>query len=179
MASKKSIRIDFSGVDKDIRQRAKHIQPGDYACKIVSWKKKWKEDDKSNPPYLQWRFQIVDGKAKGVPLYYITSLKTDALFNLRNLIFAATDGKKNVAGKSVDFDPDALVGKKIAVLVDDEEWEGRVRSKAVDVRPLSELSGDEGESDDEEDDEEEEDSDEDEEEDDEEEDLDEVDTDDI
>lgn len=194
----KTERIDFGGVPKERQQRGRHIPEGDYKVKIVSWKKGWKDDDKSNPPYYRWRFQVLEGKYKGTPLYYITSMKSEALFNLRNLIFAATDGAKNVAGKKVDFNPDSLVGKKIGTVVEDEEYEGKMRSRAVDVRPMSELDEEDDdeaddededeesdEEDDEEDDEDEEDEDEeddeeeDEDEDEDEEDLDEVDVEEI
>ncbi len=184
--SKKSMRIDFGDVPEERRQRSRKIPEGEYKAKIVSWKKKWKDDDKSNTPYLQWTLQILEGKHKGVPFYENTSLKKDALFNLRNLIFAATDGKKNVAGKTVNFDPDTLVGAKIGIIVEDEEYENKLRSTVADVRPLSEMEEDDEdeEEDSEEEDEDEDDEDEDEEEDDEdddedEEDLEEVDVEDI
>jgi len=179
------MRVDFGDVPQERRQRSRHIPPGDYVAKIVSWKKKYKDDDKSNVPYLQWTIQIAEGKHKGVPLYENTSLKKDALFNLRNLIFAATDGKRNVAGKTVDFNPDALVGKKIGIIVEDNEYNNTIRSQIGDVRPLSEMEDDDEEGDDEDEEGEEEEDDEDDEEEDEdeededEEDLDEVDVEEI
>ena len=185
-ASKK-MRIDFSGVPEERRQRGRHIPPGEYVGKITSWKKKYKDDDKSNVPYLQWVIQVAEGKYKGTPLYENTSLKKDALFNLRNLIYAATDGKKNVAGRTVDFDPDAIVGKKIGVIVEDNEYNNQIRSQIADVRPMSEMEDDdedeEGEAEEDEDEDEEDshdddDEDEDDEEEDEE-DLDEVDVEEI
>jgi Protein of unknown function (DUF669) len=164
-ASKK-MRIDFTGVPEERRQRGRHIPPGEYVGKITSWKKKYKDDDKTNVPYLQWTIQVAEGKHKGVPLYENTSLKKDALFNLRNLIFAATDGKKNVAGRTVDFDPDALLGKKIGLIVEDNEYNNTIRSQIADVRPLSEMEDDDEdeEGDDEEDEDEDDESDQDEEE---------------
>jgi hypothetical protein len=188
-SKKKAMVVDFGGVPEERRQRTRRIPEGEYKAKIVSWKKKYKDDDKTNVPYISWMIQITEGKHKGVPFYENTSLKTDSLFNLRNLIFAATDGKKNVAGKKVNFDPDSLVGAKIGIIVEDEEYDGKMRSKIGDVRPLSEMEEDDEEDDDtdteDEDDsdsEEEEEDDEDEEEADEEdddEDLDEVEVEDI
>lgn len=196
-SSKKTDRIDFGGVPEERRQRGRRIPEGEYVAKIVSHKKKWKDDDKSNAPYYSWLIQVIEsaeGKKKyaGVPFYENTSLKPDALFNLRNLIFAATDGKKNVAGRKVDFDPKSLYGKKICIIVEDEEYDNKMRSKIADVRPLSEMSesdeddedtdDDEDEDDDSEDedeDEDEEDDDEDDEDEEDDDDLDEVDTDDI
>jgi hypothetical protein len=178
----KSIRIDFGDVPKERRQRFKRIPEGEYVAKITSWKRKWKDNDKSNPPYIAWTLQIVEGPHKGVPFIENTSLKKDALFNLRNLIFAATDGKKNVAGKIVDFNPDSIVGIKIGIVVEDEEWDNKMRSTVADVRPVSEMEDEEEEDEDAEEDEEEADEDEDEDEeevDEDEEELDEVDVDEI
>ena len=188
----KALTVDFSGVEKEIRKRGKRIPEGDYLCKIVSCEKRKKEGSTSF--YLSWKFQILEnaqGKKKqaGVPLYYITSLKPDALFNLRNLIYAATDGKTNVAGKSVTIDPSKYYGRKIGVTVEDEEYDGKIRSKAVDVMRQSELEAqeedsdedaeDEEEEEEEDDGDEEEDDDDDEEEEEDEDDLDDVDDDDL
>lgn len=158
----KKERIDFGGVPKEIRRGggATHIPAGDYLCKIIKHEKKWKDDDKSNVPYFSWQFQVKEGPAKGTTLYYITSLKASALFNLRNLIHAATS--KNVSGKAVNFDPESLYGKTIGVGVQDEEWDNKIRSKAVDVFHPDEMEEDEDDdedSDDEEESEEEEDED--------------------
>ena len=184
----KLYKVDFGGVPKEIRKRGVRVPEGDYLCKIVDVERK--KSEKSGLPYFSWKFQIIkdaQGKAKhaGVPMWYITSLKPEALFNLRNLIFAASDGKKNVAGKAVNFDPSGLIGKQIGVTVEDDEYDGKIRSRAVDVMPSSQLEAEEEDEDEEEDEEEddededeaEDDDDEDEEEDDEEDELDDVDLD--
>lgn len=164
---KRIVNVDFSGVEQERSKRFKRIPEGDYPAKITKWTKGYKDDDKSNPPYYRWQFQLLEGKHKGTPVSgFITSLKPDALFNLRNLILSATG--KNVAGKSVKFDPDSLIGKKVGVTVEDDEYEKKVRSRVADVIPISELEEDDEDEDEDEDDEDE-DEDEDEEEEDEEE----------
>lgn len=130
----KKMKLDFSGVSQEIGARGRHIDPGDYECKIVSVARKYKDNDETNVPYLSWKFEVRKGPEKGAPLYYITSLKTEALWNLRNLIFAATN--KNVAGKALNFDPDNLIGKILMVTVEDDEYKGKITSRAVDVQPL-------------------------------------------
>jgi hypothetical protein len=189
--------IDFRGVDKEIRQRGRRVPEGEYVVKVTKADKGWKDNDKSNPPYYRWTFSILEPKKyKGVPLYgFITSMKQDALFNLRNLIYACSNGARNVAGKRVKFNPDRLIGSEILAIVQDEEYTDertdrtRINSRPVDVRPLSDRDQDEEEEEDEEeeneldeeDEGEEEDEEDDEEEEDEEddEDLDEVDVDEI
>ena len=140
--------IDFSGVPKDIRSGGGggHLPEGDHLVKITKVEKKWKDNDRSNIPYFKWYFQAVDGPNKGTIVYHNTSLATDALFNLRNLIHAVY--KKNVAGSKLSFDPQKLIGKRIAVTVQDREWKkpgadkARIYSDVVDMRPADELEKD-------------------------------------
>lgn len=161
-ATGKKVRIDFGDVPTDIRKRGRRIPEGDYLCKVSKVERK--KGKESGATYFAWQFQILNDarggtKQKGVTLYYTTSLKKDALFNLRNLIFAASDGKKNVAGKSLDFDPASILGKQIGVVVEDEEYEEKIRSRAVDIMPPSQLASDEGDDDDDEEDDEDDDED--------------------
>lgn len=160
----KKLHIDFGGVEKDIRKRGKKIPEGDYLCKITKGKVTKNKD--GNGRHILWSFQVIEDvkgnkKHKGAPLWTRTSLKPEALFSLRNLIFAASDGKKNVAGKALDFNPDSLAGSKVGVTVEHEEYDGKMRNNVVDVLPPSQLVDEDDE--DEEDEEEEEDEDEDEE----------------
>jgi hypothetical protein len=144
----KKIRIDFTGVDKEIRSggRASHIPPGDYLAKPVSSEAR-KTDAGSK--YISWRFQVVDPKKyKGKTLYDRTSLKPNALWNLRNLIYSAVG--KNIAGKVLNFDPEVCYGKTLMVTVEDDEYEGKVRSQIVDYQPKDKYNADADEEDDDE-----------------------------
>jgi len=168
----KKIKIDFSGVDKEIRSggRAAHVPEGDYLAKPVN--AELRKSEKSGSRYISWRFQVVEPKKfKGKTLYDRTSLKPDALWNLRNLIHAAIG--RNIAGKILNFDPEAIYGKVLTITVEDDEYEGKIRSQIVDYQPKKAYGAkDEDEEDDDDDDEEEEEDDEEEEEDDEDEDED-------
>jgi hypothetical protein len=159
--------IDFGDVPKEIRKGGggTHIPPGDYLAKIVKADKAWKDNDKSNPPYFRWQIQVIEGKHKGSSLYLTTSLKREALFNLRNLIFAATDGKKNVAGQSAfKFTPDKIYGRVIGITVDDNVYQkdgkDKISSQVVDTFPKSEFESEDEEETEEEEEVEEEDEDE-------------------
>lgn len=172
--------IDFSGVPEDIRRGATHIAEGDYLGKVVKVEKRWKDDDRSNVPYFQWMIQVNEGPAKGSQIRFTTSLQPDALFNLRNLIFAATG--KNVAGKKMAFDPQKLIGKVVGITVADNEYKdkqdkSRISSAIVGVMPKDEIE--EGEEEEEEDEDEDVEEEEDEEEEEEDEELEEVDLDEI
>lgn len=139
-ASGKKIRVDFGGVEKEIGRRTRHIPEGDYIAKIASVERK--KNKAGDAYYLSWKLQVVETpqgskKQAGTPLYYITSLKPEALFNLRNVIFAITG--KNVAGKAVDLDPTSYVGKKVGITVEDDEYDGKIRSSIADIVPAEAL----------------------------------------
>lgn len=167
-------KINFGDVPPEIRgggTRAAHVPEGDYLLKVV--KGEWREKKDESGSYINWQFSIISPtKYKGKTVYDITSLKPDALWNLRNLIHAATG--KNVAGKAVNFDPTMLEGKVVAATLEDDEFNNKTRSRPVDYRPKAELKA--KDKDDDEDEEDEEDEVEEEEED---EDLDDVDVEDL
>jgi hypothetical protein len=146
-------RVDFGDVDPEIRsgKRSKRVPEGDYLLKIMEGS--WEEGEKAD--YIRWRFQITTGKHKGGTLYANTSLSKKALWNLRNLIFAAKG--RNVAGKAVNFDPESLHGDIVGAAVEDNEWDGKINSVPVNFFPKDNFEAqDEDEDDEDSDDEEEE-----------------------
>lgn len=153
----KKYTVNFEGVEKEIGKKAgKHIPEGDYILKVASVERR--KNKAGDAHYFSWKLQVVTDarggkKHAGTPFYYITSLKPEALFNLRNMIHACTNGKKNVAGKAIEFDPSDYIGAKIGATVEDDEYNGKIRSQVSDVMPLKDLETEEG--DDDEDDEDE------------------------
>ena len=146
--------IDFSGVGDDTGGRYRHVPPGDYLVKIDKVEKKWKDDDKSNVHYYKWRFVIMEpAKSKGSAVSHNTSLSPEALWNLRNLILAATG--KNVAGKRVGFEPSTIIGKQVMVTLDDREYNGKMYNDVADIQPKSAWGASDDEDEEEEDTEEE------------------------
>jgi len=138
----KAIRINFEGVDKEIRRGGGgrvHIAEGDYPVKIVD--SETLTSERTGSRYIRWKAQITRGPEKGKTLYGTTSLKPDALWSLRNLIHAAIG--KNVAGRSVNFDPSNIYGKEVAAAVEDNEYErdgrSRITSQISTFFPLDEL----------------------------------------
>jgi len=167
------LRVNFGGVDKEIRkhsQKASRVPEGDYLVKILEGTPK--ESEKTGNRFINWRVQIVKpSKFKGKVVYGMTSLKKEALWNLRNLVHAATG--KNIAGKTVDLDLDGLRNKIVGAAIEDDEYEGKVRSRVNTWFPKDEFEepeDDEEDEDDEDEEEDEEDEDDDEEEDEDEED---------
>ena len=161
----KKVRIDATGVDEEIRKRTRtrHIPEGEYLAKITGVTLETSQKDESSK-YYRWAYLITEGKHKGTTVYGNASLKRDALWNLRNIIFAATG--KNIAGRIVNFDADTIVGKVVGISVSDNEYtrDGttRITSQVDTAFPKKEVNR--ADEDEEEDVEDEEDEDEEEEE---------------
>lgn len=151
----KSIPIDFSGVEKEIKKgggQRTHVPEGDYLVKIVEHEM-FKPEGSKKSTGIRWKFQIVEPKKyKGKTLGGFTSMKTEALWSLRNLIHAALG--KNVAGKSVNFNPTSVYGKIVGAVVEDNEYtkDGKVRitSQVSTCFPKDEYTEAEDEDDDDE-----------------------------
>jgi hypothetical protein len=155
----KALKIDFTGTDTEIRRggRSAHFPEGDYLFKVVKHEIRKTKDGKSR--YISWQMQAVAPKKfKGKTQYHITSLKPDALWNLRNLIFACTG--KNVAGKVANFVPESLYGKIFAGTTEDDIYvknEGEdnekeiIKSVLADIYPRAEYDEANSSDDDEED----------------------------
>jgi hypothetical protein len=134
----KKIKVDFSGVEKEIKSgggRSSHVPEDDYLFKVV--KGEIRDNKAGDGRHISWRVTVSAGEYKGKTVYHTTSLKPEALWNLRNLIFACLG--KNLAGKSVAFDPEILEGKVFAGTTEDDEYDGKMKSVIVDIRPKSDL----------------------------------------
>lgn len=181
-----TMSVDFSEVED--KRGGKRYKPGDYGVKVVEVTK-GKTQNKGTPQ-ISFKCKFVEGKYKGDTIFHNCNLLPQSLWVLRNALEAL--GKK-VPKKVVKIDLNGLVGKKMGITIEDDEYENKVRSRVVDTFPYSELEDrqagtdeelDEDDEDDEDededdDDEDEDDEDEDDDEDDEDEDVEEVDLDDV
>lgn len=179
--------IDFSDVEGRGGKKSEGQQrykPGDYAVKVKSAKRD--VSGQKGTKQIVFEFVFLDGKYKGKRMFHRCNLLPQSLWVFRNTLEAM--GVK-VPDKRFKVDLKPLVGKKLAITIDDEEYrrdgEKRISSKVTDTFSLKELEKLETSVDedteldeDEEEDEEEEDEEEDEEEEDEDEDED-VDEDDL
>lgn len=178
-SSKSTLKVDFTGVEAG--KGSRRYKPGDYGVKVIKAEVSKKDDDKK--PYVIFTMKFLDGKYKGKEIRHYCYLTAAALWKLRNTLEAM--GMK-VPSKPVNVDLKKTINKKLGISVEDDEYEGKIRSKIVDEFLFSELESRQEKDDDEDLDEDEEDDDEDsdeedddEDEDDEDEDVDEVDTDDL
>lgn len=128
----------------------RRMPAGDYAARIT----KVADAETKETKEFQWLFTI-DVEGGGTYPYYC-KLVENQLWKIRNLCIAAG---MNVPKKKLKLDPEKLVGKRIAVTLEDDEYEGKAQSVVQATFPLSELEESEAaddEADDDDDDDEEE-----------------------
>ncbi|MET0416576.1 MAG: hypothetical protein ABW022_11215 [Actinoplanes sp.] len=113
--------------------RPKRKPAGDYKAKIVKVEDHQPKDKDKGPG---WVFTIqVDGDARASYPYYVNPAPKEK-WKIGQICRAAG---MNVAGKRVNFNPNKLVGKAIGVALDDDEYEGRLKSVVDDLFPVSEV----------------------------------------
>lgn len=139
------ISVDFSNVE-DRREggSAAHVPEGDYLLKVVGCELKDNKDKTSK--YLSWRCQITEpSKYRSAgSVWHTTSLKPEALWNLRNFM---EDLGLNVPKKAVDIPIAAIVKKQLvfgATLADDE-YNGKIKSKIAATFKKDAFEGASGE----------------------------------
>ena len=133
MGSAKAKTLDFSGVeDRAGNFRPRRKPEGDYYAHVVEVK-----DHTSKEGNEGWVFTIkVDGDARSSYPYYVNFDK-EQLWKARGLAVAC--GVKVPSGK-VKMDPNKLTGKALGIALEDDEYEGRVKSTIAAIFPLEELS---------------------------------------
>jgi len=127
-----SRNVDFSSVKDGGNFNKRRIPAGDYLATVTKV-----EDAQAKDDTFQYLFTIkIDSKATSVFPYYC-KLQENQLWKLRNLMIAAG---LTVPKKKVKVDPNRVVGRKIGVTVEDDEYEGKEQSTIAAVFPAAELS---------------------------------------
>lgn len=125
-----SRRVDFSNVKESSGINPTHLEAGDYLAKII----KVEETMKDDVPMWNYHFQLVDRKATVYPYY--CKLQENQLWKLRNILVAA--GKK-VPKAAVKVNPESIIGSTVGITLEDDEYEGKMKSTIAAVFPASEL----------------------------------------
>lgn len=146
----RKLSIDFTGVEG--RKRARRIPEGDYLMKITDWEVDHKKDDESSQ-FVKIYYQIEKGPTDG-KWDEIFNLGQKSLWRLRNFLEALGF---NIPSSKVQVPFEKLIGKKVAITVGDDEYEGQTRSKAQDYFPAKDYEAVESEDEDEDDEDEDED----------------------
>jgi hypothetical protein len=115
-----------SGVNK------KRVPAGDYLATVVRVEDRPTKETKEP----QWMYVISLDKIRGTGYPYYCKLQANQLWKVRNLFLA---GGLAIPKKKVKLDPNRVVGKKIAVTMEDDEYDGKLQSVIAEIFPPSEL----------------------------------------
>jgi len=115
----------------------KRVPEGDYLARVVKVQDTEVKNGE-NKGRFQWLFTITLEKHPSTKYPYYCQLEENQLWKIRNLCIAAG---KNVPKKKLKLDPETLVGKLIAVTMEDDEYDGKSQSTIGAIFPPSEMEG--------------------------------------
>ncbi|QGH75905.1 hypothetical protein SEA_AXYM_38 [Gordonia phage Axym] len=140
-------KIDFTNVTEGSGIRPKQLPPGEYAASIKDVKAG--NSKKTGTP--QWCFLIVPDKHPGATYPYYCQLTADQAWKIRQVLVAIG---VSVPKSVKTIDASKLIGKKLGIILEDDEYEGKLKSVIDSLIPLSEVDeGDTPAAEDEDDDE--------------------------
>jgi hypothetical protein len=127
-----SAALDFTNVKEAGAFNPRRQAAGDYKAKVTAVVDA--ESKKSGK--AQWLFTI---QVNGASYPYYCMLEESSLWKIRNLLIAAG---VNVPKKRVKVNPNIVVGKTIGVTLEDDEYDGKLKSVIQATFPASELNED-------------------------------------
>lgn len=143
----KARALDFTNVRDRSQYNSKHVDEGDYIAIITGVEETQSKSDGED--MWVFAFQLEDMRSAVYPYY--CKLDEDSLWKIRNILEAAGI---TVPKRKANVDPTRVVGKRVLISLQDDEYEGKPKSVIQSVMSVSELDGDEDpEVDDDEDDE--------------------------
>ena len=142
-----TVKVNFGHPDaKGGGGRNPRLPEGDYKAKIVKAEKK--EAKSSGNTYIQFTFKITEGKYKGKELTGNATLTPKALFWLRHMLEALG---VDVPEKAVNIKYKKYIGEKVGITLEDDEYEGKIKSEVSDFVEYDLVGADEDDDDDEDD----------------------------
>lgn len=134
MSPVSSKTLDFSNVKESTGINPKNIEDGEYLAKVVSVSEVEAKDGTD-----MWLFLITPDDHKSATYPYYCKLQENQLWKVRNL-FISAGLSALVAGKSkVKLNPNKLVGKAVGIVLETDEYEGKMKSVIEAVMPASDL----------------------------------------
>lgn len=133
-APKKRV-LDFTNVKDQGAFNPKHMPSGEYLATITDV-----VEETSSKGNEMWTFTTVLKIDRNAKYPHRCTLNTEALWKVRNLLTAAG---KTVPKKKLSVDPTKLVGCDIGVVLDEEEYEGKMKSVITGVFPAGDMPADE------------------------------------
>jgi hypothetical protein len=133
----KQIIVDFTNVSEGSGYSQTHVKAGDYRGKVKSVE--YGESKENKTPMLTYALALAHRPS--ATYRYNCPLTEKSLWKLRKLLVACgvnVPAKKlNVAGVA-----EKIVGKELGICLDDDEYNGKLRSQVVDVIPAADLPQD-------------------------------------
>jgi hypothetical protein len=128
--------VDMSGVKDRGAFNTRRVPEGDYAATIVKVEDAEVKNGE-NKGRFQYLFTFKLEKFSQNSYPYYCQIEPDQLWKLRNVMIAAG---VNVPKKRMKLDPNKAVGRKVGVTMEDDEYEGKLKSTIGSVFPVAELA---------------------------------------
>ena len=124
--------LDFSNVKESSGINPKHVEDGEYLAKVIEVR-----DDPAKDGEAMWLFifKLADNSVATYPYY--CKLVDNQLWKLRNLWIAAG---VDLPKRAVKIDPNRVVGKEVGLVLEGEEFEGKMKSVISAIIPKTELA---------------------------------------
>lgn len=132
----KRIKIDFTKTEESSGWNTRQIPEGLYKAKIFSVQETEAQDGTA---MLVYGFVPTDTRFKSRRFPFYCKLQQNQLWKLRDLLVAAGEV---VPKKAIQIDPEKIVGKTIAIEVEDDSYNGNVRSSVSSTYGLDILDED-------------------------------------
>jgi hypothetical protein len=129
----KAATLDFTNVKEGSQFTKKHKPEGDYLARVT----KVDDAEAKSDNVSMWVFTIELDADKRATYGYYCKLTENQLWKVRNLFQAAG---LPIPKKRTKVDPNRVVGRPIAVTLEDEEYNDKVQSNIAAVFPPSELT---------------------------------------
>jgi hypothetical protein len=130
----KTVVIDFTDMKEPSNINPKQVEPGEYLATIVGVEDKKSQKDQADMWLVIFK---VDGEPSARYPYYVKHSDKASAWKAFNLFHCAGFNAKR--GK-MKLDPDKLVNRTVGVTMEDDEYEGRMKSVVTRVFSPSELS---------------------------------------
>ncbi|QFG05111.1 hypothetical protein PBI_CLEO_35 [Gordonia phage Cleo] len=125
-------KIDFSQVKEQSPIRPKQLPEGEYVAVI-----KDVEANKSKAGNPQWVFLIQPESHPSAVYPYYCQLSVEHAWKIRNILTGiGVDAPKTA--KSINAAK--LVGKRLGIVLEDDEYEGKMKSVIAQIIPVSEVT---------------------------------------
>lgn len=131
----KKLRIDFTKTKDRSSWNTRQIPAGLYKATVKSVDQSEAQDGTA---MLVYAFQPTDRAIHTRLFPYYCKLQQNQLWKLRDLLVAAGE---DVPKKAVSIDPEKIVGAEVAIEVEDDSYNGNLRSSVSSVYNLDILDG--------------------------------------